>query len=469
MTETSDELELSPDAMRALGHRVVDAIVDHVSSLREQRPMPSVTRRELEDSLWEPPPEGGRDPMAVLERVLVDVMPNVARVNHPRYLAHIPPQSTFVGALADALASGFGVFAGSWENGPAAAVVELVTLDWLRRALDMPDGASGLFVSGGTAANLHALHTARHARLGGHRSDAVIYLSDQTHPAVLRAIRVLGFEPEQVRRLPTDGTFRVRPADIEGALAEDRRAGRAPLCVVANGGTAATGAVDPLEEIADLCAAEGLWLHVDGAFGAPAVLCSEGRRRLAGIGRADSVALDPHKWLFQPLEIGCVLVAEPAHLEDAFRFAPPAPEVVNFMDRGLQLSRGFRALKMWMTIQVYGMDGLSRAVERGVRLAARAAEMVDAHPGWELYAPPGLGVVVFGRTSDGRDDEAQNALHRDLAVRCTAAGRAVIAPTVLHGRVGLRLCTINPRTREEDIRAVLDELDGLVGGGGVAS
>jgi len=454
-------LQLSPDEMRALGYRVVDMVVEHVAGLHARPAAGGEPRAELERRLREPPPEEGRGWESVLERVRADVMGPMSHVDHPRFFAYVPSPSNFVGAMADALVAGFNPFAGAWPVAAGPAQVELVTVDWLRQLCGLPEGAGGLFVSGGSMANLTALAAARHRRFGtGDFSRAVLYCSDQAHSSILRAARVLGFAPEQVRVLPAGAGFRLSPAGLERAAEADRAAGREPFFAMASAGTTNTGAVDPLAEIAESCRRAGLWMHVDGAYGAPAALTDEGKALLRGMEEADSISLDPHKWLFQPFEAGVVLLRDARALRDAFRMVPEylrdsdlAAEEVNFRDWGVQLTRSFRALKLWMTLQVFGLAAVREAVAWGIRLAEAAEEELRASPAWEIVTPAQLGIVTF-RFAAGDDD-----LQRRITAAMLRDGWAMLSTTELAGRAALRLCTINPRTTEDDVRETVRRLE----------
>lgn len=463
-----EELRLSPEAMRAFGYRVVDCIIEHLEALGEKSPSRRGTRAELEELLREPPPEDGADPERVLETVLARVFTRMMHVDHPRFFAFVPGPGNFVSAMADALASGFNVFAGSWFSGSGPAQLELVVVDWLRQLLGLPDSAAGLFVSGGSAANLTALAAARHALLGQNIEGAVVYFSDQTHSAVERALRLLGFAPRQMRRLAGDERFRLSPDQVRAAVAADRAAGRRPFLIAANVGTTNTGAVDPLPELAALARNEGLWLHADGAYGAAAALTPEGRALLSGLEEVDSLALDPHKWLFQPFECGCVLLRQGSLLEQAFRILPEylqdvhrTPGAVNFCDYGLQLTRAFRALKLWMSLKVFGLAAFRQAIGRGLRLAEFAERRLRQSGLWEIVSPAQLAVVCFRYRDPARSPEQLDRLHLELVERMIAGGYAVLTSTVLRGRTVLRLCTINPRSRPEEIEQTVARLEEL--------
>jgi aromatic-L-amino-acid decarboxylase len=459
-------LELSREAMRALGYRVVDLLVERTAALAERPVAGWADRETLARALAEPPPEEPRPVADVLARLEREVMPRAMAVAHPRFFAFVPAPGNFVSAMADALAAGWNPFVGTWFAGAGPAEVELVTVDWLRQICGLPEAAGGLFVSGGSAANLTALHTARHALLGpGGDPRAVAYFSDQTHSAVERALAVLGFAPEQMRRLPADGAFQLAPERLRAAVATDRAAGWRPFLVAANAGTTNTGAVDPLVPLADLCREEGLWLHADGAYGAAAALAPRGRALLAGLDRVDSLALDPHKWLFQPFEIGCVLVRDRRLLHDAFTIHPDYlqdvhrdEEAVNLCDYGIQLSRSFRALKLWMSLQVFGLAEFRRAVERGLDLAERAEALLSGDPCWELVTPARLAIVTFRFTAPGLPESLLERINLGIVDGLRADGFAVATSTRLHGRTALRLCTINPRTTDADLAGTIERM-----------
>jgi aromatic-L-amino-acid decarboxylase len=461
-------MELSPEEMRAMGHRVVELMVEHFATLADQPVAATASRAQMEARLREPAPAAPRGWQATVDRVAHEVFSPMSHNAHPRFFAYVPGPGNFVGAMADALAAAFNPFAGAWAMAPGAAQVELVTVDWLRDLCGLPEGAGGLFVSGGSMANLTALAVARHQRLGEDFGRAVLYCSDQTHSSIERGAGVLGFRADQLRRLPVDDGYRLRMDALEAAVAEDAAAGRVPFCVVGNAGTTNTGAVDPLPRIAELCRARGMWMHVDGAYGAAAALTEAGRRALRGLEEADSVSLDAHKWLFQPFECGCVIVREGGLLKDTFRLVPEylrdtdrASEEVNFRDWGVQLTRGFRALKLWMTVQVFGMDVLRDAVAWGVALAEAAEDELRASGAWEVVTPAQLGIVTFRCRRAGLDASAMDDLQRRLTAALSADGFAMLSTTVLDGRTVLRLCIINPRTTEADVRETVRRLERL--------
>jgi glutamate/tyrosine decarboxylase-like PLP-dependent enzyme len=463
-----DALQLSPEEMRSLGYRVVDLIVDHFAEGGTKGIGRSPGRAEMEALLREELPEEETAPDRVLDQVESAILPNTLRIDHPRFFGFVPGPNNFVSVLADALASGFNVFSGTWGSGAAAAQVEMVVIDWLRSLCGLPDTAGGLFTSGGSMANVTALAAARQAVLDNDLSGAVAYCSTQTHKSVDRALKLLGFQFEQLRRLPPDEDFRLDPDRLRAAVEADRAAGRRPFCVIANAGTTNTGAVDPLPALADVADANDLWLHVDGAYGASAVFCERGQTRLAGLGRVDSLSMDPHKWLFQPFEIGGVLVRDRQHLRRAFRLeaeyledAMGAEDEVSFSTYGIQLTRRFRALKLWMTLKVFGREHVSAAVRRGFERADDAERLLRARAEWRVVTPATMGIVTFRCVPDGWSAAEVDALNRRLAPAISEEGQYFLTKTTLRERPVLRLCPINPRTTTEDIENTLDRLDAL--------
>ena len=434
---------------------MVDLVVGHIEGLRGEPPIRTGTPAELDALLREPPPEAPGDVDAALDLLAGEVLTRMQHGDHPRFFARVPSPSNGVSALGDALAAGFNAFAGSWAGGSGPAALELVVLDWLRELCGLAPGTEGILVSGGSVAALTALAAARHESPGD-----VAYVSDQTHASNTRALRILGVP--HIRVLPSDDGFRLPPAALRAALADDRAAGLTPFCVIATAGTTNTGAVDPLGELADLCAGEGLWLHVDGAYGAPAALTGRGRALLAGAERADSLSLDPHKWLFQPYEAGCLLVRRPGALQRTFAMAPEylrdvLGDEVNFRDRGPQLSRGARAIKLWLSFKAFGVAAIRAGIERGMELAERAEAALEAARGWEIVTPAQLAIVTF--RAEGGD-----AVNAALTQRAVADGYAAPSSTVLRGRTVLRLCTINPRTTDAEIDETVARLSSLRAG-----
>ena len=450
----TDALGMGPDEMRRLGYSVVDQVVDHIAGGSECPVIRTGDPDELRALIGGPVPREPGDPAAALQTLHDVVLSHMQHGDHPRYFARVPGPSSFAGVLGDWLSTGFNAIASSWGGGSGTAAVELVVLGWLRELVGLPADGEGVIVSGGSVANMTALAAARVSA-----GDGVAYLSDQTHSSIARALRTLGFDDASIRVLPSDGGLRLMADVVTAAVAEDRAAGRTPRFVIASAGTTNTGAVDELEPLADLCVAERLWFHVDGAYGAPAALCDRGRAVLAGLGRADSVVLDPHKWLFAPYDAGVVLLRRPGALERAFGMRPEyladvqsSDGRVDFGQLSPELTRRARALKLWMIFATYGLDAISAAIARGIGLAEHAQTLIDGDPFWDIVTPAQLGIVTFTHPGWSR------AEHADAVAALSADGYAAVTSTTLRGRHALRLCTINPRTTESEIAETLRRL-----------
>jgi len=459
---------MSTEDMRALAVSAVDALVRRTEGLAAERPWLGASRAELEPLLREAAPERGRPAAEVMERAIRDVLPVAARVDHPRFFAFVPSTPTWPGVVADFLAAGFNTFQGTWLGSAGPSQLELVVTDWFRDWVGYPpETAGGLFTSGGSAASLDALVAAReHA---GAPDRPAVFMSDQSHSALERAARIVGVRPQGIRKVASDGSFRIRMDELTKELATARDEGFRPIAVCANAGATNTGAVDPLDELADFCAREGIWLHVDGAYGGFAVISERGRALLAGLHRADSITLDAHKWLFQPFEAGCLLVKDVRTLDAAFSVHPEylqdtrlGMEHVNFADRGLQLTRSFRALKVWMSVQTFGMEAFRRAVGRGIELADRAGAYIDASDVLELMSPPSLGVVCFRAHPPGAGPEetALEPFNEEIQGRVIRDGTAMMSSTRLKGAYALRFCIMAHTTTWEDVERTLQALEG---------
>ncbi len=456
-------LVMSAEDMQALGDRATALLVRRFATLRGERPWCGAPRADLEPLLREPPPEEGRDPIAVLERATRDVLPVAGRVDHPRFMAFVPSAPTWPGVVADYLAAGFNIFQGTWLGSGGPSQLELVVIDWIRDWIGYPVGGGGLFTSGGSAAILDALVAAREQ--AGAPARPAIFLSDQTHSAVERAARIIGVRRDGIFRIASDSQYRLPPAALAAAVDQARRDGFHPIAACANAGTTNTGAIDPLPAIADVCEARKLWLHVDGAYGGFAMLTPRGKALLAGLERADSISLDAHKLLYQPFEAGCLMVRDVATLERAFGVNPDylqdtqlGLEQVNFADRGYQLTRSFRALKVWMSIQTFGLAQFRDAIGYTMELAEQAGRLVEGTPGLELLSPPSLGVLCFRCRPEGAawTEERLTALNETVQARIIEAGTAMISSTRLRGAWSLRLCILSHQTGWDDVRAVIE-------------
>jgi len=454
--------------MASLADQVSALVVDHLATLRDQPAQRSLSRADAARLVAAPPAEEGESLEAILGSFRDRVVPYHAREPHPRFVGYVPSCPTFVGVLGDWLASGFNFFSGVWSVAAGPNEVELTVLDWFRGWIGMPEGTSGLLTSGGSSATLTAIVAARHAAIGeGSGVDRLtLYTSEQSHSSVARAAWIAGISRTNIRAIASDDRYRVQPSDLARAISEDRERGLMPFAVVANAGTTNTGAVDPLPELADLCQLEKLWLHVDAAYAGFAMLTDPGRAALRGIERADSVTLDPHKWLFVPFECGCLLAREPRALEAAFSVHPEyladvraREHEVNFADYGEQLTRGPRALKVWLSVRYFGLAAIRDTIARGIAMAEYAESQLRQNSTMEILSPAQFGVLCFrSRARPGESREALNARNERINARVNGTGKFLMSSTVLRGNYALRICTHGFRTNAADIDALIETI-----------
>ena len=459
-------LRMPPDLMRELAAHVTEILIERSRQLPGDRAWDGEFLQELAARLAEDPPEAGQPPREVIDRAVRDVLSPTMRHDHPRAFGFVPSAPTWPGVLADYLATGFNINAATWLSASGPSQLEAVVIDWFRRWLGYPETAGGILTSGGSAAALDALVAAREA--AGHPAQATVYMSDQGHSAQIRAARIIGLRPEGIRVLAATADFRLDPATLAAAVGVDRAAGRTPIAVCADAGSTSTGAVDPLGAIADYCAAQGIWLHVDAAYGGFAALTEPGARLLRGIERADSIGLDPHKWFFQPYEAGCLLVRDARTLERAFAIHHDVLQDSvwganhpNQADRGLQLSRRDRALKIWMSVQIFGLAAFRDAVAQGIERAGRAARYVADSPLLELMTPASLGIVCLRVNPRGgaHHERELYQINRKVLARLFWEDRAFLSSTLLGRRLALRLCVINHTTTWDDVRETLEAIE----------
>ena len=465
----------SADEIRRVGYRAVDLIAEHLTALPGEpafRPVPPA----LADAfLSEPPPMAGEAPDAVLDRFARDVAPYPFGNGHPRFFGWVNSPPAVMGVFGAALGAAMNP---SVAGGNHAAVwVERQVVEWVKALLGFPREGMGLFVGGGSAAAITALAVARHVACARRGWDVRarglpparlrVYTSAEGHGCNQKAVELLGIGRANVREVPVDAALRMRPDALDAALAEDLTAGHVPVAVVASAGTVNTGAIDPLAALADVCRRRGVWLHVDGAYGAPAALTDEYRDELAALARADSVAVDAHKWLYVPVDAGLVLVRDAEAMRDAFSLVPAYLRTDGtthgvqgppwFSEYGAEQTRPFRALKLWMALRHLGVDGYRALVARDVALARHWADRVRAAPDLALWEPQGMSIVCFRVVPPALADDgpALDALNQAVLGAVQLGGAGFLSSTVLGGRFWLRACVVNPRATAGDVEAVL--------------
>ncbi|HLI97761.1 MAG TPA: pyridoxal-dependent decarboxylase [Candidatus Baltobacteraceae bacterium] len=465
------------ERFREIAHRALDDAVDYLENLRE-RPVWQAVPEQIKAQLREPMPQEGRALDEIYREFAQTIMPYVTGNIHPRFWGWVHGAGTPTGALADMLAAVMNSNVGGRDHG--AVYVERQVIGWFRDLFGWPQSASGLLVIGTSAANLAAVLVARTSALGHdvrergldqHAAQLVGYASAATHACVRKAFENAGLGSANLRVLPVDDAHRTQPQAVAQAIARDRAAGLHPFLVVGNAGTVDVGAIDPLDELADLAQRERLWFHVDGAFGATAYLSRQLRPKLRGIERADSIAFDFHKWLHVPYDAGCVLVRN-GEVHRA-TFASEGPYITRmtrglaagepwFTDYGPDLSRGFRALKVWFTIKEHGAQGLARTIERNCEQARYLEARIARDDAFELVAPVDLQIVCFRPQLAGASGELLDRLTDESVIRLQESGAAVISSTTVFGRRAMRVCITNHRTQEADLDLMLDALGRIV-------
>ena len=462
-------LEFSPAQMRAMADDVAARCIAHIASLPEQPICGDVDAADLCRALREPVPEQGSALGPLLDLVFDTCLPRSFNAAAPGYLAFIPGGGLYPSALADFIANTTNPFTGVWQAAPALVQLESNALDWLRDWMGFPDTARGLFTTGGSMATFNAILCARERHLGAEIRRGVLYTSDQAHHSVLKSAKLAGIMPDRVHAVPCDDRYRMPVAALRAAVHEDRARGLTPFAVVSSAGTTSTGAVDPLQAIADLAAAEGLWHHVDGAYGAFFVLSPDTRDTVQGLSRADSLTLDPHKGMFLPYGTGALLVRDGAALRAAHEatadYLPAMPHPEDFYDpsqHGPDLSRGFPGLRVWLAVKLYGAAAFRAAVSEKRALALDAARRIGALPGIVMDAQPELSLFAFHVSWPGATLADEDAATRALMERTTARGRVMLTGAVARGRYVGRVCVLSFRTHQAEIDALVHDLSGAL-------
>lgn len=468
-------IELSPERFREMGHALIDQIADLLQSL----PSRPVTRgRSPEDiqavlSADLPLPDPGGDPKAILDRAFSLLSENSLYNGHPRFWGYITASAAPLGILGDCLAAAINPNVGAWKLSPVASEMEAQAVRWIAELIGYPRDCGGILVSGGNMANFVCFLAGRLAKLGPDVRTAGIarggtpriYGSGEGHTWIHKAADLFGFGTDAIRWIPADSQQRIDPDALEKQVAADRAAGDRPFVVVGSAGTVSTGAVDPLPRLAEFCREHDLWFHVDGAYGGFAAAAPDAPDDLRGLSLADSVAVDPHKWLYAPLEAGCALVRNPEYLRYAFSYHPSYyrfdDDGINYVDYGLQNSRGFRALKVWLILQQAGRSGYAQMIGDDIRLARLLFDLVSHHPDLEplthslsittfRFVPPDL----RGSTGQERTEAYLNRLNEELLGQLQAGGEAFVSNAVIGGRYCMRACVVNFRTTRADIEAL---------------
>lgn len=488
------DLDLDPQEFRKLGYRVVDMIADYYATVREVPVFPPYTTTEVESAFQEELPHRGQDPAAILEEWHTRVLPYATHLGSPRYFGFVNGSGTMIGTLAEALAASINMNTGAWKPAPAATEIERRTIAWIAELIGYPVNCGGFFTSGGTMANFSAVltalrnlapydTTAEGLQRPDRRARFTIYMSDhEGHISIVRVADLLNLGRAAVRRVPSNDDFTMNTQALERILDEDMARGDIPFCVVGQVGSINVGAIDPLEDLARICRERGLWFHADGACGAVGAMLPEKRHLYRGLNQADSVTLDPHKWLYIPYECGCVLVRDPEKLRRAFSITAPYLRGAlpteytghDYLEHGPQMSRGFRALKVWMTLKHYGVEGYRTLLGQNIRCAEHLDRLVRASPNFETlhhptlfiyafrYAPETLRTVVKEPAEQNEQIDAYlDRLNQMIADEIQLSGAAFVMTSKLRGRTVLRFSICSHRTSIEDIDLVFAKLQEL--------
>ena len=458
---------MHPDEFRRHGHELVDWMADYFARVAELPVTPDVRPGEIRARLPAAPPAAGEP----FERLFADfrelILPGMTHWNHPGWFAYFPGNNSPPSVLAEMLTATMGAQCMSWATSPAATELEQVVMGWLRDMMGLPGGFTGVIQDTASTATLVALLSARERATGGASggrglraagADLTVYASREAHSSIDKGVQLAGYGLERLRHLPGDAAFGLDPRALERAIADDVAAGRTPACVVATIGSTSSTAIDPVATVADICERYGAWLHVDAAYAGAAAIVPELRHHFSGMERADSVVVNPHKWLLTNFDCSAYFVRDVDALLRACRISPEYlrtahdAEVVNYRDWGIQLGRRFRALKLWFVIRSYGVEGLQAVIRRHVALARELAGWIEAEPGFELLAPVPFGLVCFRYRPEGLPEEAVDRLNQDLLARVNATRRVHLTHTRLAGRYTIRLVVGQRETTREHVR-----------------
>ncbi|MDD5541783.1 MAG: pyridoxal-dependent decarboxylase [Acidobacteriia bacterium] len=486
-------LDFSSSQFKAALRRSEKLVMDYLDSVNRKPIFPRLDGERLRRIIREPLPVSPRSPVRVLQEFERRVLPYVRHNLHPRFFGYVSSPGNPMGVVADLVTAAVNQNVTSWRSAPVATEVELQTIDWIKELVGYPAEALGMFTSGGSSANLQALAVAReiiaNAEVSLHgvqslgRQKLVLYMSTEGHMSIPKAMGLLGLGKSAVRTVRVDSSFGMDTNDLQQKIEEDRAHGLSPFCVVGNAGTVNTGAIDDLGEIGRIAAREKMWFHVDAAYGGYAMLVPQVKKRFRGLESADSVTLDPHKWLYQPIDAGCVLIRDRRHAHRTFSGSGDYAKVIAglpgedfaFFEHGMDLTRRFRALKIWMTFKCYGVRALRSNVEKNLKMAQYLRNRITSCEDIELLAPVELAIVCFRfipkefRERYAREtpatqralDDQLNGWNRELMTRMQRGGVAYVSNAVLNGKFALRACVLSYRTEEQDMDILVGEIQKL--------
>ncbi|MFQ6069782.1 MAG: pyridoxal phosphate-dependent decarboxylase family protein [Candidatus Aminicenantales bacterium] len=455
---------MDKEEFREFGYKFVDWVADYMSDVEQYPVMSRVKPGEIKASLPSDPPPRGESMESIFEDFKNIILPGITHWQHPSWFAYFPANNSPPSVLAELLTAGIGAQCMIWQTSPAAAELEEVVLEWLRKMLGLPEGMSGVIQDTASTSTLVALLTAREKATGfksnleGLKEPLVVYASEETHSSIEKGVKIAGFGKENLRYIPTDENFGMIPEELERSILEDKKRGLKPACVVATVGTTSSTAIDPLDRIGEICRSHGVWFHVDAAFAGTAAILPEKRSLLKGVEFVDSFVFNPHKWMFTNFDCSAYFVKSEQDLVRTFEIHPEYlktaldERVKNFRDWGIQLGRRFRALKLWFVLRYYGVEGLQRMVREHIRLAQLFKGWVEEHELFELMAPVSVSLVCF-RLNNGRPEDELEGLNRELLERINSTGKVFLTHTTLRSKYALRFSIGQRTTTERHVRA----------------
>jgi len=473
--------DMKESEFRRFGHELIDWIADYFENIDQLPVLPNMEPGDLKAQLPSAPPEHGESMENILGDVDRLIAPALTHWSHPSFFAYFATSTSGPGILGELLSAAFDNKSMLWRTSPASTELEEVVLDWLRQMMGLDSGMTGIIYDTASVSSMHAIAAAREGVEKRIREDGMsgrpdlpllrVYVSEQAHSSIEKAVITLGLGQRGLRKIPTDSQFRMDAGALADAINEDKRDGYLPFCIVATVGTTSTSSIDPVEKIIPIVEEHAMWLHIDAAYAGSAAVVPELRHILAGCERADSLVTNPHKWLFTPFDLSVLYCRHMDLLKRAFSLVPeylrtPEQEKVRSgSDYGIQLGRRFRALKLWMVMRYFGHEGLAARIREHCRIARLFASLVDESPDWELMAPVPLALVCFRAKPEGVPVESQDALNETIMHRVNASGRALLSHTRLNDKLTLRLSVGNIRTTEQHVRNVWQLLNEELQGG----
>jgi len=454
---------MDKEDFRKFGYKFIDWIADYFDEIKTLPVLSRVKPGDIIDKLPSEPPEKGESMEKLFQDFKEIILPGITHWQHPCWFAYFPANNSPPSILAELLTAGLGAQCMIWQTSPAAAELEEIVLEWLRKILGLPEGMAGVIQDSASTATLCALLTAREkitdykANQKGLKKPLVVYASEETHSSIEKGVKIAGYGKQNLHYIPTDSSFAMKPSKLEQAVMQDKERGLIPACVVATLGTTSSTAIDPLDAIGKICRNHGLWLHVDAAFAGTAFILPEYKWMLKGIEHVDSFVFNPHKWMLTNFDCSAYFVKDPGALIQTFEIHPEYlktgmdTQVKNFRDWGIQLGRRFRALKLWFVIRSYGVQGLQKMVREHIRFAQMFKEWVGEHESFELMAPVNLSLVCF-RLNNGQDEKVLNDLNKQLLENINQTGKIFLTHTSLKGKYVLRMAIGSRTTEEQDVR-----------------